>query len=71
MDMVVSTLDVRLKSHILFKMSLLPMWSCPWRIDPYTQSIKGWIRGWMRECKQKQAPIFVLVNYGLSPTKLI
>jgi hypothetical protein len=30
----------------------------PWRIDPYTRPIPGW----MRECKQKLAPIFVLVD---------
>jgi hypothetical protein len=30
----------------------------PWRIDPYTRPIPGW----MKECKQKPAPIFVLVE---------
>jgi hypothetical protein len=30
----------------------------PWRIDPYTRPVPGW----MRECKQKPTPIFVLVD---------
>jgi hypothetical protein len=33
------------------------MKSCPLRIDPYTCPL----RGWMRECKQKSIPIFVVV----------
>jgi hypothetical protein len=39
-------------------MKLLAFVVSPWRIDPYTHPIPGW----MRECKQKLAPIFVLVD---------